>query len=342
MNKQTLQVVPLKIGPVSIDPPVLLAPMAGYTDAAFRSVCKRFHCGAVFTEMVNAAGIVHGSRRTLHLLETAPGERPVAAHLYAREPGPLAEAAAIVEKLGKFDFIDINCGCPVRKIVAKGAGVALMKNPETIQAMVRAVRAAVSLPVTIKTRLGLSPDKMNISEVARGAQEGGASALFLHARFASNRHTGAPDWEALARIKSELAIPVIGNGGISSATDVPRMLRETGVDGVMIGRAAVGHPWIFGEIYALLAGLSFAPPSPEERRAIIAEHFERLVELKTKELKYRKRARLPADQGAAAHFKSHLFRYLSGPERRRLFGEHKPEFWVRAARGELPPAAESP
>ena len=335
MNEQTLHIAPLKIGPVSIDPPVLLAPMAGYTDAAFRSICKRFHCGAVFTEMVNAAGVVHGSRRTLHLLETMPGERPIAAHLYAKEPGPLAEAAAEVEKLGRFDFIDINCGCPVRKIVAKGAGVALMKNPEKIQAMVRAVRAAVSLPVTIKTRIGFSPDKMNISEVSQAAQEGGAAAIFLHARFASSRHSGPPDWEALARIKSELAIPVIGNGGIACADDVPKMLRETGVDGVMIGRAAVGNPWIFGEIYALLAGLPFAPLSPEERRAIMAEHFERLVELKTKELQYRKRARLPADQGAAVHFKSHLFRYLSGPERRRLFGEHKPEFWVRAARGQM-------
>jgi len=231
---------PLRIGKLTIETPVLLAPMAGYTDAAMRSLCLRSHCGLVFTEVINAEGIRHGSHRTIHLLETWPGERPVAAHLYGASPDAMAEAAAFVERTGRFDLVDVNCGCPVRKIVVKGAGVALMKDPAKIGAIVRAMRGATVLPVTVKTRLGLSPERANVAEVAQAVEEAGGAGIVVHARYAVNRHTGRADWEALAAVKAARRIPVIG-------------------------KAAVGNPWIFQEAYCLLRGEPFAPPSRRRR-----------------------------------------------------------------------------
>jgi hypothetical protein len=167
----------LSIGNVTLDIPVILAPMAGYTDVAMRPACLHLGCGMVMTEVVSAEGVIRDSHRTLHILDTAPGERPIAAHLYGADPGALAAAAAICEEMGRFDSIDINCGCPVRKIVAKGAGAALMAKPERIEAIVCAVRAAVRLPVTVKTRIGLRPDRLNISEVAQAVEGAGAAAI---------------------------------------------------------------------------------------------------------------------------------------------------------------------
>ena len=302
----------MKIADVSIDCPVFLAPMAGYTDAAFRSICRDCGCDMTMTEVVNAEAIVHGSRRTMHLLETVPGERPVGAHIYGCKPDIMARAAVTIEQLDRFDLIDINCGCPVRKIVAKGSGVALMSDPEKIADIVRTVREAVQLPVTVKTRLGIDPEHRTLSEVAQAVEEAGGSAIFVHARFASSRHSGPADWDALARVKSERGIPVIGNGGVSVASDVPAMLEQTGVDGVMIGRAAVGNPWIFDEIHCLLCGGTRKPHGPTEHRAMIARHLEGLIALKSMEKRYRRRRSLPADQAAARHFRSHLVRYMSG------------------------------
>jgi tRNA-dihydrouridine synthase B len=302
--------------------------MAGYTDNAFRSLCRRYHSGAVFTEVVNAEGIVRGSRPTLHLLETLPGERPIAAHIYGANPDSMAQAAAIIEKLGRFDFIDINCGCPVRKIVAKGAGAALMKTPEKIETIVRAIRSAVALPVTVKTRIGYSPDKMNISEVAHAVEAGGGQAIFIHARFAANQHRGPADWETLARIKTERTIPVIGNGGVLVAQDALDMFSQTHVDGVMIGRAAVGNPWIFDEIRCLAEGKPYTAHSLEEHRAVIFEHLEKLTALTKKQYRRRKSKR-PIEDSAVLQFRAHLVRYLAGfhgfsEVRRRLQNLHSP------------------
>ena len=303
---------PLKIGSLTVDPPVVLAPMAGFTDTSFRSICRAHGSGLVFTEVANAEGIVHGSRPTLHLLETSPGERPVAAHIYGSQPEPMAAAAAIIEKLGHFDLIDINGGCPMRKIVAKGAGAALMGDPERTCAIVRAVAQAVSLPVTVKTRIGLRPDRMNVSEMARAIQEGGASAISIHGRFASRQHSGEADWEALARVKSELRIPVLGNGGVEAAADAVAMFERTGVDGVMIGRAAIGNPWIFDEIGCLLAGRPYTPHTMAEHRAMIEDQLRRLIALKTLEYKHRRRRELTVEQSAALQFRAHLVKYLHG------------------------------
>ena len=243
-----MKIKPVNIGSLTVDFPIMLSPMAGYTDAAFRSLCRDFNCGMIYTEVITCRGVVHDSKLTRHMLDTFPNEHPIAGHIYGSEPEIMAEAAAKIEEMGRYDTIDVNCGCPVRKIVAKGAGAALMHDPEKICAIVSAIKKSVSLPVTIKTRLGPTPEMMNISEIAQAAEEAGADGIAIHARFTSAQHSGEADWNALAQIKSERAIPVFGNGGIQTAEDALRMISETGVDGVLIGRAAIGNPWIFDEI----------------------------------------------------------------------------------------------
>jgi nifR3 family TIM-barrel protein len=300
----------VRIGTVELDVPVMLAPMAGFTDSGFRVLCRRCGAGAVMTELVNAAGIVRGSARTLHLLETDGEERPVAAHLYGSDPAVMAQAASIVEGLGRFDFIDINCGCPVRRITARGAGVALMRDPGRIADIVRAVAGATSLPVTIKTRLGLTRNTVNVCEVARAAETAGAAAIAVHARTAEEKHGGPAQWEMLARVKRACSVPVIGNGGVATAGDVAAMLKETGVDAVMIGRAALGNPWIFDETRCLLSGAAYTPHSPDALRALAAEHVRRVVRLKEKEAQTRK-VRRPADEAAALYFRAHLLKYIA-------------------------------
>jgi len=317
-----MEIAPLRIGELCVSVPLLLAPMAGYTRLPFRTICKRLGCGLAFTEVVTAEGILRRSPQTLRFLESLAEERPVAAHIYGSNPDSLASAAQIVESLGRFDLIDINCGCPVSKVMRKGAGAALMQEPEKIRAIVQAVSRAVSLPVTVKTRLGISRELFNISEVAHEIEEGGASAIFLHARFASDKHSGPADWEALKRIKKERSIPVIGNGGITQAHHASDMFQQTGVDGVMVGRAAIGNPWIFEEIHCLWAGRPYHPPSREERREVIAEHLDRLYELTMIENNTRKRRRQATERDVCRRFRGHLVAYLSGMRGLRKLRKH--------------------
>lgn len=305
--------LPLKIGNLAIDPPALLAPMAGYTSAPFRLLCREFGCGLAYTEMIIADGIARDIRPAQFFLETLPGERPLAAHLYGTDPDVMAAAANKVGQTGKFDLIDLNCGCPVRKIARRGAGVSLMKDPEKLFRMVRGMVQATSLPVTVKTRIGISKDRANISEIAHAIEEAGASAISIHARFASERHSGEADWNALRVIKAAREIPVIGNGGIKTASDATRMMRETGVDAVMIGRRAVGNPWIFREIKSLWReGRQCPPPTLQERREVILRHLQMCVEHALVENHYRKRRRRNAEQAACCYFRAHLVRYLAG------------------------------
>ena len=306
---------PLRIGALTIDFPVMLAPMAGYTDAVMRAMAWRHHCGMVFTEVTSAEGIVRGSKQTFHILDTLPGERPVAAHIYGSNPDTLAQAALILEKTGRFQAIDLNCGCPVSKIVVKGAGAALMKHPDKIARIVRTIKQAVSLPVTVKTRLGLAPGLMNISEIAQAVEESGGDAITIHARFATAGHTGPANWLALAKIKSERVIPVIGNGGVASAADALKMVAETGVDGVMIGKAAVGNPWIFHEVRSALRGKPTQPHSHKEHRAVIEDHLRLLVTHKEKARKIKRRPRYSAEVDAVLHFRAHLVGYFRGFEK---------------------------
>ncbi|NLE44090.1 MAG: tRNA dihydrouridine synthase DusB [Chloroflexi bacterium] len=301
-----------RIGRLILESPFVLAPMAGYTRLPFRMLCRRYHCGLVFTEVTTSEGIRRQSAQSLHYLESTPAERPIAAHIYGSNPAVMAQAARTIEALQRFDLIDINCGCPVPKVTRSGAGVALMRSPKKVQQIVDAVSSAVSLPVTIKTRLGLSPDLPNISEVAQAAEEGGASAIFIHARFASDVHSGPPHLEALARVKAERSIPVFGNGGVTCAAHAITMMCETGIDGVMIGRGALGNPWIFAECHALLAGGLYQAPNLAERRAVIVEHLHCLHELMLMENEFRRRRNHTAEQATCRKFRGHLMEYLAG------------------------------
>jgi tRNA-dihydrouridine synthase B len=322
---------PLRIGAVELDLPVVLAPMAGYTDSGMRAISREFGCALTFTEVVSAEGIVHGSARTLDLLRTADGEWPVVAHLYGSKPETLARAAAFVETCGRFAAVDLNCGCPVPKIVARGAGSALMRQPERVEAIVAAMCRATALPVTVKTRIGLDVGIGDGLAVARAAEQGGAAMVSVHARLAAARHSGPADWEALARIREQLRIPVVGNGGVQRPEDVRRMAASTGVAGVMVGRAAVGNPWFFRDVRALARGEDPKPPTDRERREVILNHLDRMITLM--EHPYpRKRVRRPSHSPArlaSTEFRGHLARYLAGTPgwplvRRRLNGIKSP------------------
>ena len=308
---------PMRIGSLTIPIPLVLAPMSGYTDSPFRRLCRAYGCGLVFTGLISAEGIVFSNPRTLNYVHSSSEERPVAAHIYGSSPETLAYAAQTVESLGQFDLIDINCGCPVPKIMKKGAGAALMEDQEKIYRIVKVVSEAVSLPVTVKTRLGISPELANISEIAQAVEEGGASALFLHARFASAGHSGPADWDMLKRIVRERSIPVIGNGGAMSGHDAIDMLRRTGVAGVMVGRGAIGNPWIFEEARSLLTGEVYKPPTVEERRETIDVHLHSLFALMDEENARRKRPRLFTERATCHKFRGHLVKYLAGFPKKR-------------------------
>ncbi len=302
----------MQIGKLAIDSPFWLAPMAGYTDAAFRSVCRDFGGGLFYTEVAVAQGLVHGSTPSWHLLETVDGEAPVAGHIYGAEPEAMAAAAAMIEKTGRFAAIDINAGCPVRKIVAKGAGAALIRQPGEIGAIVKAVCGAVSLPVLVKTRVGFEQAHERITEIAQAAEEAGAAAIAIHGRYATAHHRGPVDWDLIQAIKRRSRIPVLGNGGLFTAAAAVAAWRDHGVDGVLIARGAVGNPWIFENAERLRRGAEIRPRGLDELRGVIDTHLFRLVALKRKEGLCRRRHGFDADRGAALHFRCHLVQYLAG------------------------------
>ncbi|MDP6490224.1 MAG: tRNA-dihydrouridine synthase family protein [Kiritimatiellia bacterium] len=289
-----------------------LAPMAGFTDRAMRTLSLEQGACLAMTEVVNAAGLTHDSKRTFHLLETAKDEHPVAAHMYGIEPAVMAEAARRAEALGRFDFIDINSGCPVRKIVAKGAGAALMGDVPRLAAIVRAIREAVSLPVTVKTRIGLTPETCNIRELAAAVEDAGASCLFIHGRFACNKHSGPVDWELIGSIKQERSMPIWGNGSARTGVEAVQLQKTYGVDGVLIGRGAIGNPWIFREARAAWEGRESAPRSLDEMRATVEAHLRDLVGLKSLERKYRRAGALAAETAAVMVLRPHLLKYVGG------------------------------
>jgi tRNA-dihydrouridine synthase B len=306
-------------------PLLFLAPMAGYTNAPMRRISHQHGASLTYTEMTCDRGLLNASEKTWHLLETLRDEGPVVAHLYGSEPGILAEAAAKVEATGRFVAIDLNAGCPVRKITSCGAGAALIKDPQRIHDILAAMRKAVKrLPITLKTRLGPAPDTIAIFDILAAAESAGATALALHGRFTSQGHAGPVDLPLLAAVKARAKIPVIGNGGIHSKHCAWTMLRETRVDALMIARAAIGNPWIFSDIRnALLADAAPPPYNPTgirprrelaEIHRILEEHLEaELAFLTTLKKKYG----LPRDDGAVEEnlvttFRCHLFRYLHG------------------------------
>ncbi len=269
MNKETK----LKIGELELGQGLILAPMAGITDLSFRRIAKSFDVDLVTSEMVSSEGLVRNRASTKMLLQSHVEEKPLAIQLFGSDPKVVAEAARIVADEGA-DIIDLNMGCPVPKVVRQGAGAALLRNPETVAMLVNAVRQAVSIPVTVKTRSGWSQSKINVSEVARVAEDAGADAITIHPRTAKQGFSGSADWPLIARVKQAVNIPVIGNGDVTRPEDVGKMRKLTQCDGVMIGRGAMGNPWIFEQARQLTKGQPLYGPTQQERLDVVRRHLE--------------------------------------------------------------------
>lgn len=258
-----------------------LAPMAGVTDAAMRLLCFEQGAAWAVSEMLSAKGWVFSKGRNRNandLLKRLPGEGAAGLQLFGSEPEYMAAAARELEGIG-FQFIDINFGCPAPKITSNGEGSAMMRDPEGVAAVVRATAEATRLPVTVKIRSGWDDQSVNAPEIARICEANGARAVAVHARTRMQQYSGRADWSVIRRVKAAVSIPVLGNGDVRSGADALRMLEATGCDGVIVGRAAQGNPWIFREIAAALRGETAALPTPQERVETALRHFELEVSL---------------------------------------------------------------
>lgn len=266
---------PLRLGALAVDPPLVLAPMAGVTDRDFRLIVRRIGgVGLVTMEFIASKALVRGVRKTLDLMTFVPEERPISIQIYGSDPDTMAEAARQVEAMGA-DVCDINMGCPANKVLKGCAGCALMGDLDLAERIVVAVRGAISIPLSVKFRLGLDLPRRNFLELGRICEAGGAQAVALHARTARQMFGGdaREQWGEIARLKEALAIPVIGNGDVQGPEDAARMLATTGCDGVMIGRAATKNPWIFQQTARHLAGEGWHEPTLADRRELILGHL---------------------------------------------------------------------
>ena len=254
----------MKIGTIDLgERPVLLAPMEDVTDIAFRLMCKRFGADMVYTEFVSADALIRNVSKTQQKLNVSDEERPVAIQIYGKEVGPMVEAAQICEEAHP-DVLDINFGCPVKKVAGKGAGAGMLRNIPLMLEITREVVKAVKLPVTVKTRLGWDADHRIIVELAEQLQDCGIAALSIHGRTRAQMYTGEADWTLIRAVKQNprMTIPIIGNGDVVTAEDCRRRFDETGVDGVMIGRGSIGRPWIFREVKHYLTTGELLPKEP--------------------------------------------------------------------------------
>lgn len=293
------------IGSVQLDNPFILAPLAGYTDLPFRLLCRQHGAGCCFSEMISCHGLTYEQDKTLAMLATQPEERPLAIQLFGAEPAVMGRAAAMVSAY-PIDIIDINMGCPVKKVIKKGAGSALMKAPGLAAEIIRQVVANTDKPVTVKIRSGWTHDRINAPDFAKMAEEAGAKAITVHARTWSDGFGGTVDWQVITAVKKAVRIPVIGNGDLASYEEGRDMMAATGCDGVMIGRSALGAPWIF------------APVPPVATMALRANTLNRHLELIAQFL--------PFDR-LLGHIKSTACRYFKGAHggaaiRNQIFAAH--------------------
>jgi nifR3 family TIM-barrel protein len=271
---------PLRIGDITIETPLALAPMAGHTNYALRRLCREFGgCGLVCTELISSNIVKNSRKRARQRFDWRRDERPVAAQLFGHEPCIVAEAARVVVDHGA-DIVDINMGCWVPKIAKKGGGAALLRDVKAATAVVEAVVSAVDVPVTVKVRSGFEDGVVTAVPFAAAAESVGAQAVAVHARFAGQGHGGEADWEVIAAVKAAVRkMPIIGNGDVHSGEDARRMLNSTGCDGVMIGRAALGRPWLFRHIaHYLETGVALPEPSRPERARIALRHAQLTLE----------------------------------------------------------------
>jgi tRNA-dihydrouridine synthase B len=268
----------MNIGDISVVPPLVLAPMAGVTDHTFRLLAKEMGVGLLVTEMISAKGLCYGNQKTEELLIFSQEERPIAMQIFGSEPEFMAKGAKLLA-LRRPDIIDINMGCPTPKIVNNGDGSALMKDPGLAREVIQAVVEAVSLPVTVKIRKGWDDNSANAVEIASLAQEAGAKAVTVHGRTRMQFYEGKADWEIIRRVKESVSIPVIGNGDVASPADAKEIIEKTGVDGVAIGRGALGNPWIFKRTKEYFATGEIPPePVPEEKIDLALRHLALMIE----------------------------------------------------------------
>jgi nifR3 family TIM-barrel protein len=270
----------VQIGPIEVSPPVVLAPMAGVTNYPFRALCRRFGAGLYISEMITARPLVEGREKTLKLADFGPDERPRSLQLYGVDPHYVGEAVRRLVGEGRIDHLDLNFGCPVRKVTRKGGGAAIPAKPRLLASIVRAaVKAAGEVPVTIKFRMGIDDEHLDFIESGRIAEHEGCAGVTLHARTAAQLYDGHARWHAIGELKRALtSIPVIGNGDIWVAEDALRMVRETGCDGVAVGRGCLGRPWLFRDLGDVFAGRTpQAPPDFGEISDLMLEHARLLV-----------------------------------------------------------------
>jgi nifR3 family TIM-barrel protein len=262
----------MKISNLQLKNNVFLAPMAGITDLPFRTIARSFGCGIAFTEMISGIGLVRKTQKTLRYIGSNPSDRPLGIQVFGNDPEVLAEAALTAERYGA-DLIDLNMGCPVKKVTKTGAGAALMKDPLRAGAVMREMRKATSLPLTLKIRSGWNARQINALEIGRIAEDSGFDAVTLHPRTADQGYSGRANRGLIGELKECLHIPVIGSGDIHTPQDAGAMLSETGCDAVMVGRGALGNPWIIANIISYLSGGEVSFPSLSEREAIIIRHL---------------------------------------------------------------------
>jgi len=289
----------LRIGNLILDNPFFLAPLAGITDAPTRRLCKEQGAALAFTEMVSGKGLWYGDKNTGKLLHIYDGESPVGVQIFGHEPDVMAFTAREIDKL-PCDIIDINMGCPVPKIVKNGEGSALLKNPDLVYDVVSSVVKNTSKPVTVKIRIGWDEKSINCVEVAHAISAAGAAAISVHGRTREQFYSGKADWSKIAAVKRAVDIPVVGNGDVVDAKSAMDMMKATDCDFVMIGRGALGNPWIFKEVVAAWRGEELPPPpTKEEKKLMMVRHLQDLTDLK-------------GEYAAVREMRKHVGWYLKG------------------------------
>ncbi|WP_027092173.1 tRNA dihydrouridine synthase DusB [Cohnella thermotolerans] len=300
----------LKIGDIQMDNNVVLAPMAGVCNPAFRLIAKEFGCGLVCAEMVSDKAILHGNTRTLEMLYVDEREKPLSLQIFGGDKESLVEAVKFVDKNTNADIIDINMGCPVPKVTKCDAGARWLLDPNKIYEMVSYAVDAAKKPVTVKMRIGWDDEHIYAVENAQAVERAGGAAVSVHGRTREQLYTGKANWDIIRDVKQAVSIPVIGNGDVFSPEDAERMLKHTGVDGVMIGRGALGNPWmLYRTVHYLTRGEILPEPEPAEKVRIAMLHLDRLINLK-------------GENQAVREMRKHLAWYLKGlPDAARVKNE---------------------
>lgn len=271
-------IILFKIGSVEIKNKVVAGPMAGYTNSSYRQIAKEYGASLVYSEMISDKALIYNSSKTFKMIESKETEHPLAIQLFGGDVDSMVKAAKIIENRSKADILDINLGCPAPKVIKGKSGSYWLKNPEKIYEMVKTIVESISLPVTVKIRLGWDVNHINVLEVSKLVEKAGAKAIAIHARTKSQLYQGKADWSYIKLVKENVSIPVIGNGDVKTKEDVKKMLDETGCDAVMIARGALGNPWLFSSSIAYLEGNGIEEPSFKEKKETCLRHASYLIE----------------------------------------------------------------